>query len=194
MPKAKYLSYSKIELENLVQKHQSIEEILEEIGYVQTRDERVITSFKQHLSNLNISYTHLSDEKKMVICKQCKQIKDVSEFYQSKGKVTQKICKECVRMKERQKYHSVQEQLNSLKENKTCAKCGCSKYYLLDFHHIDPSQKEFSISDNPHAKIQTLLKEIKKCICLCSNCHREFHFLNRKKQITLEEYLNGGME
>ena len=64
MSKAKYLSYSKIELENLIQKYQSIEEILEEIGYVQTRDEHVMTSFKQYLSNLKISYTHLLDKKR----------------------------------------------------------------------------------------------------------------------------------
>ena len=69
-------------------------------------------------------------------------------------------------------------------------KCGCNKFYLIDFHHINPSEKEYNISDNSHAKFETLLKEIEKCIPLCSNCHREFHYLNEHNGITLEQYLH----
>ena len=76
----------------------------------------------------------------------------------------------------------------------SCKKCGCSKHYLIDFHHINPAEKDFSISENSHAKFETLLKEIEKCIPLCSNCHREFHYFEKTQGITLIDYLNGGME
>ena len=95
---------------------------------------------------------------------------------------------------EKEKYHSKQEKLIELKSSMSCKKCGCSKHYLIDFHHTNPAEKDFTISENSHAKFETLLKEIEKCIPLCSNCHREFHYLEKEQGITLIEYLNGGME
>lgn len=59
-----------------------------------------------------------------------------------------------------------------------CQICGyfkCSQ--ALELHHIDPSQKEKTISSlfvsptNP----SNYFDELRKCILLCSNCHREVH-------------------
>ena len=36
---------------------------------------------------------------------------------------------------------------------------------------------------------KTMKKEIEKCIVLCNNCHSEFHYLEREKNITIQEYL-----
>ena len=58
----------------------------------------------------------------------------------------------------------------------------------------DPSQKDYTISDNSNIKIETLMQEIEKCIVLCANCHREFHYFERTNNLTIQEYLNGGME
>ena len=46
---------------------------------------------------------------------------------------------------------------------------------MLDFHHVDPSQKEFTIIDGYRNSDDKLIAEIEKCVCLCANCHREFH-------------------
>lgn len=56
-----------------------------------------------------------------------------------------------------------------------CEKCGydtCIK--ALEFHHLDPSQKDFTIS-NDHFKLKEAVDESKKCILICANCHRELH-------------------
>lgn len=60
-------------------------------------------------------------------------------------------------------------------------KCQCCNYSKcddsLELHHIDPSQKEMSfgkIRANPVA-LKKLSEELKKCILLCANCHREVH-------------------
>lgn len=56
-----------------------------------------------------------------------------------------------------------------------CIKCGydrCIK--ALEFHHLDPSQKDFTIS-NDHFRLQEAINESKKCILICSNCHKELH-------------------
>ena len=45
----------------------------------------------------------------------------------------------------------------------------------FDLHHLDPSTKEMTFSSiraNPKAWI-TIVKELRKCVLLCSNCHRK---------------------
>jgi 5-methylcytosine-specific restriction endonuclease McrA len=58
-----------------------------------------------------------------------------------------------------------------------CQHCGYSKsVYALEFHHTDPSQKDFAIgtSGNTYSWVK-IVREIDKCILLCANCHREEH-------------------
>ena len=56
-----------------------------------------------------------------------------------------------------------------------CIRCGYNKCIkALEFHHIDPSQKDFTIS-NDHFKLLDAIEESKKCILICSNCHKELH-------------------
>ena len=48
---------------------------------------------------------------------------------------------------------------------------------MFDFHHINPSEKEFSLNLNTIQNIAfaKCLKEAEKCDLLCSNCHRLLH-------------------
>ena len=56
-----------------------------------------------------------------------------------------------------------------------CEKCGYDKCIkALEFHHLDPSKKDFTIS-NDHFRLKDAVEESKKCILLCANCHRELH-------------------
>ncbi len=61
-------------------------------------------------------------------------------------------------------------------------KCQCCPYdrcaESLDFHHIDPTQKEMSLGSvraNPKAWDQ-IVHELRKCILVCRNCHGELHY------------------
>jgi len=65
-----------------------------------------------------------------------------------------------------------------------CSVCGYNRSFCaIDLHHINPGQKE-----TPSGKIfsskptERTLKELKKCISLCSNCHRELHEKIRKEE------------
>lgn len=65
-------------------------------------------------------------------------------------------------------------------ENKggKCEKCGYNKNIAaLDFHHINPLEKEFSLDKRTlgNKSMEKILKESDKCKLLCSNCHREEH-------------------
>lgn len=61
--------------------------------------------------------------------------------------------------------------------NLKCIICGESENCCLDFHHLDPKNKEFNISKGITLgyKIERLKEEIEKCVCVCSNCHRKIH-------------------
>lgn len=76
---------------------------------------------------------------------------------------------------------------------KPCEKCGESRLYLIHFHHIDPKAKLFTIGKYSLKNQELLEEEVKKCVCLCPNCHNEFHYLygsNPKDPIaSLNEYL-----
>ena len=60
-----------------------------------------------------------------------------------------------------------------------CCRCDESRPECLDFHHLDPSIKEKHVAAirprGPNGIARTL-KEIKKCIVLCANCHRSEHY------------------
>lgn len=57
-----------------------------------------------------------------------------------------------------------------------CQLCGYHKCQdALELHHINPDEKDFSISSNWQKSWETTSREIQKCALLCANCHREVH-------------------
>lgn len=67
-----------------------------------------------------------------------------------------------------------------------CIICGYSRYHsALDFHHINPENKNFQISSGNTYAWSTVKDELDKCVLLCKNCHSELHGEN----IHIENYL-----
>jgi len=59
-----------------------------------------------------------------------------------------------------------------------CEECGeIFESHILDFHHLDPSTKEFelSVSNLTDQQWPKVLAEVDKCQMLCANCHRQKH-------------------
>lgn len=71
----------------------------------------------------------------------------------------------------------VKEELIAYKGGK-CEICGYDKCIAaLDFHHINPEEKDFAISNsNIYKNIEALKQEVDKCMLVCANCHRELHY------------------
>ncbi len=62
-----------------------------------------------------------------------------------------------------------------------CARCAENHIATLDFHHLDPNEKEHEVSKLISSRMFTkAYKEIKKCAVLCSNCHRKLHYEEKK--------------
>ncbi len=77
--------------------------------------------------------------------------------------------------------------LLEIKTDVNCLHCGEDHPAVLDFHHPDPTDKEFTIStfafnNTPtDENVRKLKREISKCEVLCSNCHRKEHYRLRQK-------------
>ena len=129
------------------------------------------------------------------ICPSCKEEKDIEEFNLSKrhSDGRQSYCRSCrktydaahfVRDRNRivTRHYSRRKrnQLWFLEYRKTlkCEECGENHPATLDFHHKDPSQKDFDVSVlvTSDRSLETIKREIAKCKVLCSNCHRKLHW------------------
>lgn len=63
------------------------------------------------------------------------------------------------------------------KIGKMCSLCKENCPACLDFHHIRPDKKTRSVSRmvNKGWPKKRILREIRKCVVLCSNCHIKLH-------------------
>ena len=133
----------------------------------------------------------------MKTCGRCKIEKTLDEFGKKRlnkdgVQLYQSFCKKCASqwVKDNykvnkdyylQKAKEQKERIDSfVKEYKASLKCSvCPEDdpCCLDFHHLNPEEKEISISNaiNSGWSKDRILKEINKCIILCSNCHRKLH-------------------
>lgn len=75
--------------------------------------------------------------------------------------------------RDRQLY--IKEFIERVKRLSQC-KCGESRHWVLDFHHQE--DKDFNVSDAVKRgySIAKVKDEIRKCMILCANCHRDLHY------------------
>jgi hypothetical protein len=94
-------------------------------------------------------------------------------------------CKKCRSERQLILYLRYKQQAVDYKGGK-CEKCGYNKCLAcLDFHHIDPSQKDPDWRKMNKRAFKNIKDELDKCTLLCKNCHGEKHYLeteiDRKK-------------
>ena len=82
-------------------------------------------------------------------------------------------------------YQKAKQYITEYKLSHGCCVCGYNKCAnALEFHHN--GDKKYRINELIRSKCTALLKEeLKKCIVLCANCHRELH---EKKRVETYEY------
>lgn len=116
-------------------------------------------------------------EEKDKFCKVCKQSKPIDKFYQSKNKI-HTYCADCHNQLICHRMKSFKILCVEYKGGK-CEKCEYNKCInALEFHHVESEEKEFQISYAKRKKFdESIKKELDKCLLLCSNCHREVHFV-----------------
>lgn len=133
----------------------------------------------------------------MKTCTICKQNKTVDAFNKRNRSRDglQNVCRVCnsmhskayylanttkhratTRKRRADKRRETKARIDALKTECYC--CGEKELCCLDFHHVDSKQKEFSISEaiSHEWSWSKVLREIRKCVVVCANCHRKIHF------------------
>ena len=97
------------------------------------------------------------------------------------------LCHNCHKVHHHRERHGKPRRINAGMERRrsailkiralfSCSDCGESRSECIEFHHVNPRTKQFSVGNRAiHVSFPRLLKEIRKCIALCGNCHRKRH-------------------
>lgn len=95
-----------------------------------------------------------------------------SKTYQGGHRQSRNICQSC-RVSESRRNKKLA--LIEYKGGK-CVVCDYDKcQQVLQFHHIDPNEKEFTIASSGTLDFDKLKSEVDKCVLVCANCHGEIH-------------------
>lgn len=121
------------------------------------------------------SLCNFNDEQDTKKCSVCKKFVPKSEFYVKKHGVLFSYCVLCEKVRKAIKQQYFKQQCVDYKGG-ACSICGYDKCIsALEFHHLDPSKKDFGISNNIRTFNNKVKQELDKCIMVCSNCHKELH-------------------
>lgn len=103
-------------------------------------------------------------------CVDCQRINSRKHYLANRD---EHLRRRYVNQKRRRK--EIKEWVDSIKEGQPCVDCGESHPpWAMDYHHRDPSKKEFSIgaADGRQVSQARLEAEIAKCDFVCALCHR----------------------
>lgn len=58
-----------------------------------------------------------------------------------------------------------------------CVCCGMKAGLAMEFHHVKPSEKRFTIASAVYNgfPLDTIREELEKCVPVCANCHKIIH-------------------
>jgi len=111
-------------------------------------------------------------------CTKCSLVKPVEDFYKRTDRPdrTYSECKDCLNARSLNRKRELKFRAVEYKGGK-CEKCGYNSYLgALEFHHTDPSEKDFHLSTKTRVVFDDAIRqELDKCSLLCANCHREEH-------------------
>lgn len=132
----------------------------------------------------------------MKTCNDCSTSKPTTEFNKNKRKSDglQSFCRPCTKIRNNQSYRTSPKRRAKIAErNKAnvaflrrlvsrykrfcgCRLCDEREPIALDLHHLDSKEKDDCVAKmiDRGSKIK-VLNEIRKCVVLCSNCHRKHH-------------------
>jgi hypothetical protein len=120
--------------------------------------------------------------KKLKKCKYCNKYYPENDFgiaLTIKDRVyRRKKCRDCYRKTKKELQQKYRLWIDKYKTEKKCCKCGIDDYRVLEFHHKNGSEKEFSVGEisTKGYGLKKIEKELKKCLVICANCHRKFHY------------------
>ena len=112
-------------------------------------------------------------------CSDCRHHLPLAEFNKSSKNADglQSQCRHCLAEYQAKRRRAFNRKMYDYKGGK-CNHCGLDERYhqeIYDYHHIDPTEKEGSLSQMASKSWELVKKELDKCLLLCAHCHRKEH-------------------
>ncbi len=109
-------------------------------------------------------------------CSKCLKMKQISKFPKDKSLLDghKNTCKDCDAERKRNKAKIMKKRIVEYIGGKLeCNHCGYTYSTLtpFNFHHVNPTEKENTISHMLDNRWERVKAEVDKCILLCANCH-----------------------
>lgn len=172
-------------LERMIEEGNSLNKIAKESGRCLSTVQHWIKKY-----NLKSNFKRFADQEKVKYgseryCPKCEKMVSIDRFHSKRGvKYASTYCKSCTTDITVDRKRKLKELMVEYKGG-CCQKCGYKKYLgALEFHHLNPDEKDFNPSHlSTYIFDERVKEELDKCLLLCSNCHRETHFeINEKKK------------
>jgi len=108
-------------------------------------------------------------------CLTCGEADEDKMMSKGNGRKSFSLCKSCHNTKTVERGRQKKVDLVNYMGGK-CVDCGyCKNYAAFDFHHLDETQKDPDFKNLRYWSVERAKEELKNCVLLCSNCHRERH-------------------
>lgn len=149
----------------LVEKRMSTRKIAKHLNLGQT-------TVRYWLKKFNLETKKLQPKNK---CSKCDVLLSPENTYSHRKGNKISYCKDCHNQYTVERLQKQKEKAVEYKGG-ACQICGyCLCVDALDFHHIDHTQKGFTISKHKGRDFKNLIPELDKCLLVCCRCHREIH-------------------
>jgi len=164
-------------LEQLISEGKSQRQIAKELECSQSNVRHWLTvhnlSTTKQPYNRNFSET---TDKNTKTCAKCGIEKNLTYYPKKSNNKVTSYCKECHTSYTIQRRRDIKLRAIEYKGGK-CQVCGYDRYPgALQFHHLDPNEKDFHMSQRGHSRSWERVKtELDKCVMVCANCHAEIH-------------------
>lgn len=103
-----------------------------------------------------------------------------NDTYRSKRRNRYRQNRDSELVTNRLRVSQMREYVTSLKRDRVCPHCGESRPECLQWHHRNPDDKAFTISNGYGASMDKMLAEIAKCDLMCANCHIHYHLTTER--------------
>lgn len=104
-------------------------------------------------------------------CKPCHNIRSKTSYQKNKKPYIERA--KIFRLTQKKRLAAYLNELKSF----GCSICEETRYWCIDFHHVDASTKDYEISELlSFGSINKVIVELQKCVPVCKNCHADIHF------------------
>lgn len=172
---------NKEELENLLNEGKSTYEIAAMIGHKSNSTVRMLMKryglkSKAKAGQKTTRNSSVDVDGKLQ-CVRCRESFTADNFIKRKDRdnTYHSYCKACMNKDVSGRYVNLKSKLIKIMGDK-CSRC--DKSYSLSvysFHHTEPEHKDFNLGDKRYNSVESVMKELDKCILVCQNCHAEIH-------------------